>query len=78
MADKAILALGEKKVELPVLVGTEGEQAIDISRLREQTGAITFDPSFGNTGACKSEITFIDGEKGILRYRGTPLPLDTF
>jgi citrate synthase len=73
MADKAILSLGDRKVELPVLVGTEGERAIDITRLREQTGAITFDPSLGNTGACKSEITYIDGEKGILRYRGIPI-----
>ena len=73
MAEKVTLQIGEKKYELPVLVGTEGEQAIDISKLREQTGMITYDPSLGNTGACHSAITFIDGEKGILRYRGIPI-----
>jgi citrate synthase len=70
MADKAVLMVGGTKVELPILVGTEGERAIDIRRLREQTGLITYDPSLGNTGVCQSEITFIDGEEGVLRYRG--------
>ena len=55
---------------MPVVVGTEGEVGIDISEFRNQTGCITLDPGYGNTGACKSAITFIDGEKGILRYRG--------
>jgi citrate synthase len=73
MAEKVTLQIGEKKYELPVLVGSEGEQAIDITKLREQTGMITYDPSLGNTGACKSAITFIDGEKAILRYRGIPI-----
>jgi citrate synthase len=73
MSEKAILIVGDKQIELPILAGTEGEQAIDISRLREQTGMITYDPSLGNTGVCKSQITFIDGEKGILRYRGIPI-----
>lgn len=59
--------------ELPVVVGTMGERAIDISKLRAQTGLITLDDGYGNTGACESEITFIDGEKGILRYRGIPI-----
>ncbi len=70
---KAILTLGDKQIELPIIEGTEGERAIDISKLREQTGYITYDPSLGNTGSCKSEITFIDGDKGILRYRGIPI-----
>ena len=73
MADKAILIVGDKRVELPILVGTEGERAIDIRRLREQTGLITYDPSLGNTGVCQSAITFVDGEQGVLRYRGIPI-----
>ena len=73
MADKAILTVGDQTVELPILEGTEGERAIDVSRLREQTGLITYDPSLGNTGICRSEITFIDGENGVLRYRGIPI-----
>ncbi len=59
-----------KPVELPVVVGSEGEVGIDIAALRSRTGCITLDPGYGNTGACESAITFIDGEKGILRYRG--------
>ena len=59
-----------KEYEYPVIVGTENEAAIDLSQLRAQTGAITYDPGYGNTGSCKSAITFIDGDKGILRYRG--------
>jgi citrate synthase len=70
MAKTAKLALDGKELELPVKIGTEGELGIDISKLRDTTGAITIDPSFGNTGSCESAITFIDGEKGILRYRG--------
>jgi citrate synthase len=73
MSDKAILVIGDQQIELPILVGTEGERAIDISHLRDQAGLITYDPSLGNTGVCKSAITFIDGEKGILRYRGIPI-----
>ena len=76
MADKAILTIGDQRIELPVLEGTEGERAIDITKLRDQTGLITYDPSLGNTGVCRSAITFIDGEKGILRYRG--IPIDQF
>ncbi|UCD91171.1 MAG: citrate synthase [Desulfobacterales bacterium] len=59
--------------ELPVVVGTEGETAIDIGRLRQMTGLIALDPGYANTGSCKSSITFMDGEKGILRYRGIPV-----
>src|SRR3954469_6328071 len=69
----ATLTFGDKTIELPVIEGSEGELAVDISGLRAETGLITLDPAFGNTGACKSEITFIDGEKGILRYRGIPI-----
>jgi citrate synthase len=66
----ATLTYEGKSVSLPILRGTEGETAIDIEKLRAQTGLITMDPGYGNTGSCKSAITFIDGENGILRYRG--------
>jgi citrate synthase len=72
-AGTAKLTLDGKEIELPVVIGTEGEKGIDISALRAQTGAITIDPGYGNTGACESSITFIDGEAGILRYRGYPI-----
>jgi citrate synthase len=65
--------LDGKEYELPVVVGSEGEKAIDISHLRSLTRHITLDPGYGNTGACESAITFIDGERGILRYRGYPI-----
>jgi len=73
MSKTATLQIDDKTIELPVVVGSENEQGIDISKLRSQTGAITLDPGFGNTGSCQSAITFIDGEKGILRYRGIPI-----
>jgi len=73
MAKFATLKLDEKEITLPVLTGSEGEKAIDISKLRADTGHITFDDGFGNTGSCTSKITFIDGEAGILRYRGYPI-----
>jgi len=69
----AKLILEGKEHELPAMIGSEGEKAIDISHLRDKTGYITFDPGYGNTGACESDITFIDGEAGILRYRGYPI-----
>ncbi len=69
----ALLHLDGKDYKLPVTVGSEGERGIDISKLRNETGAITFDEGFGNTGACASAVTFIDGEAGILRYRGYPI-----
>ena len=69
----ATLLLNGKEYQLPTTVGTENEVAIDISQLRAQTGAITLDPAYGNTGSCNSSITFIDGERGILRYRGYPI-----
>ncbi len=69
----ATLILGDARYELPVTEGSEGERAIDISGLRAQTGYITLDPGYGNTGSCESAITYIDGEQGILRYRGIPI-----
>ncbi|MBV6514102.1 MAG: citrate synthase [Ignavibacteriales bacterium] len=71
--DSAKLTLNGKDYTLPVLVGSEQEVAIDITQLRAQSGAITLDDGYGNTGSCKSAITFIDGDKGILRYRGYPI-----
>lgn len=68
--DKAILKINGKELELPIIEGSEHEKAIDISKLRAETGLITLDSGFVNTGSCESSITFIDGEKGILRYRG--------
>jgi citrate synthase len=62
-----------KTFRYPLLEGTEAEVAIDIRELRAQTGLITFDPGYGNTGSCRSAITFIDGERGVLRYRGYPI-----
>ena len=73
MAHKATLNIDGKTMELPVIEGTEGELAIDVTKLRSETGYITYDPGYGNTGSCQSAITFIDGEKGILRYRGIPI-----
>ncbi len=70
---KATLQLEDKTLELPVVIGSENEHGIDISELRGETSYITIDPGYGNTGSCESAITFIDGEKGILRYRGYPI-----
>ena len=73
MSDTVKLQLGDKEVELPVRVGTEGNRAIDITKLRAQTGYITLDDGYANTGSTSSEITYVDGEQGILRYRGYPI-----
>jgi len=73
MNETVKLELEGKSYQLPSVVGTENEQAIDISKLRTETGFITLDDGYGNTGSCKSSITFIDGEQGILRYRGIPI-----
>ncbi|MBG0790452.1 MAG: citrate synthase [Desulfovibrionaceae bacterium] len=70
---KAKLIIGDKTYELPVIVGSENEHAIDITSLRDATGYITYDPGYANTGSCASAITFVDGENGILRYRGYPI-----
>lgn len=69
----AKLILKDHEYEFPVIEGSEGEVAIDFTKLRSLTGAIGYDPGYGNTGSCLSEITFIDGEQGILRYRGYPI-----
>jgi citrate synthase len=73
MAKTALLKLDEKEITLPVIVGSEGEKGIDIAKLRSDTGYITYDDGFGNTGSCTSSVTYIDGEVGILRYRGYPI-----
>ncbi|MBL0012914.1 MAG: citrate synthase [Flavobacterium sp.] len=70
MSKTAILELDGKKYEFPVIVGSENEVGIDINKLRDLSGAITMDPGYKNSGSCTSEITFLDGEEGILRYRG--------
>jgi citrate synthase len=73
MTETVKLEFEGKIYELPLVVGTEGERAIDISKLRQETGLITLDYGYANTGSCFSSITFMDGEKGILRYRGIPV-----
>jgi citrate synthase len=73
MNDSVELHWDGNKIILPLIEGTAGERAVDISKLRDQTGLITLDNGYGNTGSCESAITFIDGEKGILRYRGIPI-----
>src|SRR5688572_11144647 len=70
MSEVAKIVLGDKTIELPVITGTENEKAIDISKLRDLTGYITMDRGYKNTGACESAITFLDGELGVLHYRG--------
>jgi citrate synthase len=73
MSETAELILDGKSYKLPVIVGTENEKAIDIAKLRDETGYITLDTGYKNTGATKSAITFLDGEQGILKYRGYPI-----
>ncbi len=73
MSDKAEINVGDINVDLPIIEGTENERGIDIRNLRAQTGLITYDSGYKNTGATSSAITFLDGEKGILRYRGYPI-----
>jgi len=73
MSNVAKLELDNKVYEFPIVVGSEGEHSLDISSLRSKSGYITLDEGYGNTGSCLSNITFIDGEKGILRYRGIPI-----
>ena len=74
MTEKAKIILPDgQSFDFPVLTGSEHEKGIDISSLRKQTGYITLDPGFVNTGSCESSITFLDGEKGVLRYRGYPI-----
>ena len=71
--DVAELKVNGETVQCPVIVGSEGEVGIDISKLRASTGAVTLDNGYVNTGSCKSSVTFLNGEKGILRYRGYPI-----
>ena len=74
MAETAELNLPDgKSISLPIFEGTEHEKSFDIGKLRDQTGYVTLDSGYKNTGACKSAITFLDGEEGILRYRGYPI-----
>ena len=68
----AELTFDGKQYKLPVVIGTEGEKAIDISNLRRDTGFITLDVGYGNTGSCSSSITYMDGENGILEISGYP------
>ncbi len=71
--DEAFLTIGDQKIALPMIVGAEGEVAIDINKLRSQTGIVVHDKGFANTAEALSSVTFLDGEKGILRYRGYPI-----
>ncbi len=73
MGDSAKLLYKDRELELPVITGTEQESAVDISKLRAETGLITLDEGYVNTGSTTSAITFLDGEQGILRYRGYPI-----
>jgi citrate synthase len=73
MSNTAKLTIDDKTCDLPIVVGTEGDRAVDISVLRDSTGHVTLDEGYANTGSCQSAITFVDGERGILRYRGIPI-----
>src|SRR5947207_1939008 len=73
VTEKAELKVADKIIELPVIVGSENEKGIDIGKLRGQTGYVTLDPAFVNTASTTSSIAYLDGEKGILRYRGIPI-----
>ena len=73
MGEVAQLRVGGKTLDLPIIEGSEGERAVDIRKLRDATGLITLDPGYANTGSCRSAITYIDGDQGILRYRGIPI-----
>ena len=71
--DFAELKIDGKVIRLPIVVGTEGERALDITNLRQESGLVSLDPGFANTASCMSRITYVDGERGILRYRGIPI-----
>ncbi|MFZ3046121.1 MAG: citrate synthase [Desulfatirhabdiaceae bacterium] len=73
MSESVTITYGNQTIDLPIIIGTEGEKAIDISELRKKTGLITLDPGYANTGSCLSSITYMNGENGILRYRGIPV-----
>jgi len=72
-AQKALLRIDGKQIELPVLVGADGQKAVDISKLYDEHRLVTFDPSLGNTSVCQSAVTYVNGDEGILRYRGIPI-----
>ena len=69
----ATLTIDGKAYSLPITTGSEGERGLGITQLRKESGCITLDPGYVNTGSCQSAVTFLDGEKGILRYRGYPI-----
>src|SRR5580658_4353249 len=73
MTHNASIRLDDKEFPLPVMVGSEGEHAIDTRKLRAETGYICYDQGYGNTGSCESAITYLDGDNGILRHRGIPI-----
>ena len=73
MSHTVSLKIDEKEQPLSVMVGTEGEKALDIRKLRADTGFLCYDQGYGNTASCESEITFLDGEQGVLRHRGYPI-----
>jgi citrate synthase len=72
-AETAKITVDGRSADLPVVHGTDGDDGIDISQLRAQTGLVTLDNGYGNTGSCTSAITYLDGDAGILRYRGYPI-----
>ena len=73
MSKTALLKIDDKEISCPVMMGTEGELAIDARNLRKDSGYIFYDQGYGNTGSCESAITFLDGDNGILRHRGYPI-----
>src|SRR3954471_13852281 len=73
MAKTASLKLDDKEYPLPIIEGTEGEKAVDTRQLRAASGYIFYDQGYGNTGSCESQVTFLDGDNGILRHRGYPI-----
>ena len=73
MSETAKIVIGGATHDLPIVVGTEGDRAVDITRLRDTTGHVTLDEGYANTGSCRSAITFVDGERSVLRYRGIPI-----
>src|SRR5690349_10369775 len=72
-AKTATLKIDDKELPLPVMVGSEGEKAVDARKLRQDSGYIFYDQGYGNTGSCESAVTFLDGDNGILRHRGYPI-----
>src|SRR5436190_20016141 len=73
MANTASLRIDDKDYLLPLMVGTEGEKAVDTRTLRSASGYIAYDQGYGNTGSCESAITYLDGDNGVLRHRGYPI-----